>query len=196
VTQACNFLLAGVGGQGTILASDVLAEVALATGLDVKKSEVHGMAQRGGSVVCMVRWGEKVHSPLIEMAKADFLLAFELLEGLRFLHFLGGEGKAIVNDYRLDPLPVLRGDAVYPEGALGFIRTYASRTLEMDARALAARAGNSRAAGSCLLGALSDFLDFPEGVWEESIRSAVPTKAVEVNLKAFTLGRESAASPS
>ncbi|MEW6555691.1 MAG: indolepyruvate oxidoreductase subunit beta [Actinomycetota bacterium] len=191
-----DVLLAGVGGQGNVLSARVLAEAALSMGYDVKTSEVHGMAQRGGSVVCMVRWGEKVHSPLVEVAKADFLLAFELLEGLRFLHFLGGEGTAIVNDYRLDPLPVLRGDAVYPEGALGFIRAYAARTLEMDARELAVRAGNARAAGSCLLGALSRFLDFPEGVWEESIRGAVPSRAVEVNLKAFALGRAGTAGPS
>lgn len=191
-----DVLLAGVGGQGNVLSARVLAEAALSMGYDVKTSEVHGMAQRGGSVVCMVRWGEKVHSPLIEVAKADFLLAFELLEGLRFLHFLGSEGTAIVNDYRLDPLPVLRGDAVYPQGALEFIRSYAARTVEQDARELATRAGNPRAAGSCLLGALSELLDFPDSVWEESMRGAVPPRAVEVNLKAFMLGKESTAGPS
>lgn len=189
-------LLAGVGGQGNVLSARVLAEAALSMGYDVKTSEVHGMAQRGGSVVCMVRWGEKVHSPLIEVAKADFLLAFELLEGLRFLHFLGAGGTAIVNDYRLDPLTVLRGDSVYPEGVMGFIRAYAARTLELDARESAAQAGNARAAGSCLLGALSVFLDFPDSVWEESIRGSVPSKAVEVNLKAFALGKDHAASSS
>jgi indolepyruvate ferredoxin oxidoreductase beta subunit len=173
----------------------MLAEAALSMGYDVKTSEVHGMAQRGGSVVCMVRWGEKVHSPLIEVAKADFLLAFELLEGLRFLHYLGGGGIAIVNDYRLDPLPVLRGDAAYPEGALHAIRSYASRSMELDAREMAARAGNPRAAGSCLLGALSAFLDFPAAVWEESIRGSVPPKAVEVNLKAFELGSKAGPYP-
>ncbi len=191
-----DVLLAGVGGQGNVLSARVLAEAALSMGYDVKTSEVHGMAQRGGSVVCMVRWGEKVHSPLIEVAKADFLLAFELLEGLRFLHFLGAGGTAIVNDYRLDPLTVLRGDAIYPEGVMGFIRAYAARTLELDARELAAQAGNARAAGSCLLGALSVFLDFPDGVWEESIRGSVPSKAVEINLKAFALGKDSTASSS
>jgi len=185
-----DVVLAGVGGQGNLLSARVLAEAALSMGYDVKTSEVHGMAQRGGSVVCMVRWGEKVYSPLIEVAKADFLLAFELLEGLRFLRYLGGEGTAIVNDYRLDPLPVLRGDAVYPEGALGDIRSYAARTVELDAREMAAAAGNPRAAGSCLLGALSTFLEFPMDMWEESMRKSVPSKAVEVNLKAFALGRK------
>lgn len=185
-----DVLLAGVGGQGNVLSARVLAGAALSMGYDVKTSEVHGMAQRGGSVVCMVRWGEKVHSPLIEVAKADFLLVFELLEGLRFLRFLGGAGTAIVNDYRLDPLPVLRGDDVYPEGAAETIRSYAARTVELDARRLAAKVGNQRAAGSCLLGVLSAFLDFPASVWEESILASVPSKAVEVNLRAFELGRK------
>jgi len=186
-----DVLLAGVGGQGNVLSARGLAEAALSMGYDVKTSEVHGMSQRGGSVVCMVRWGEKVHSPLIGVAKADYFLAFELLEGLRFLRYLGGGGTAIVNDYRLEPLPVLRGDSVYPEGAMGVIRSYAARTIELDAREIAARAGNPRTVGSCLLGTLSAFLDFPPDVWEESIRGSVPPRAVEVNLKAFALGRDS-----
>lgn len=185
-----DVVLAGVGGQGNVLSARVLAETALSMGYDVKTSEVHGMAQRGGSVVCMVRWGEKVYSPLIEVAKADFLLAFELLEGLRYLRYLGSEGTAIVNDYRLDPLPVLRGDAVYPAGALEAMRSYAARTVELDAREMAASAGSARAAGSCLLGALSVFLDFPTDVWEESLRKSVPARAQDVNLKAFALGRK------
>jgi indolepyruvate ferredoxin oxidoreductase, beta subunit len=191
-----DVVLAGVGGQGNVLSARILAEVALSMGYDVKTSEVHGMAQRGGSVVCMVRWGEKVHSPLIEIAKADFLLAFELLEGLRFLRYLGAGGTAIVNDYRLDPLPVLRGDATYPEGAMQAIRSYADSTVELDAREMAARAGSPRAAGSCLLGVLSVSLEFPADVWEESIRKAVPSKATEVNLKAFESGRKSTPHPS
>jgi len=185
-----DVVLAGVGGQGNVLSARVLAEAALLMGYDVKTSEVHGMAQRGGSVVCMVRWGEKVHSPLVEAAKADFLLVFELLEGLRFLRYLGGEGLAIVNDYRLDPLPVLRGDATYPEGAIEAIRSYASRSIELDAREMASQAGNPRAVGSCLLGVLANFLEFPHDVWEESLRRFVPQKAVEVNLRAFALGRK------
>jgi len=175
-----------------VLSARILAEAALSMGYDVKTSEVHGMAQRGGSVVCMVRWGEKVHSPLIEVAKADFLLAFELLEGLRFLRYLRGDGTAIVNDYRLDPLPVLRGDAVYPEGAGRTIRSYAANTIELDAREMAGRAGSPRAAGSCLLGTLAAYLDFPTAVWEDALRGSVPSKAVEVNLKAFALGMEAA----
>ncbi len=183
-----DVVLAGVGGQGNVLSARVLAEAALRMGYDVKTSEVHGMAQRGGSVVCMVRWGEKVHSPLIPEGRADFLLAFELLEGMRYLRYLSGEGTAIVNLYRLDPLTVLRGDAEYPENALETIRDYAARAVELDARDMAARAGNPRAAGSVLLGALSVYLDFPDDAWREAIVAAVPAKAVEVNLRAFSAG--------
>jgi indolepyruvate ferredoxin oxidoreductase beta subunit len=184
-------VLAGVGGQGNVLSARVLAEAALSMGYDVKTSEVHGMAQRGGSVVCMVRWGEKVHSPLIPRGKADFLLVFELLEGLRYLDYLSEEGTVVVNDYRLDPLPVLRGDATYPGNALQVIRSSTARGVEIDGRGMAERAGNARAVGSCLLGALSVFLDFPVNVWEEALRGLVPPNAVEVNLKAFALGRKS-----
>ncbi len=173
-----------------MLSAKVLADTALRMGYDVKTSEVHGMAQRGGSVVCMVRWGEKVHSPLVPEGRADFLLAFELLEGLRYLRYLSGEGTAIVNLYRLDPLPVLRGDAEYPQDALDSIRAYAARTLEMDARDMATEAGNPRAAGSVLLGALSVLLDFPQDAWREALVSNVPSKAVEVNLRAFSAGVE------
>ncbi|MBC7230734.1 MAG: indolepyruvate oxidoreductase subunit beta [Actinobacteria bacterium] len=183
-----DVVLAGVGGQGNVLSARVLAETALRMGYDVKTSEVHGMAQRGGSVVCMVRWGEKVHSPLIPEGRADFLLAFELLEGLRYLRYLSGEGTAIVNLYQLDPLTVLRGDAEYPENALQKIRDYAARAVELDARDMAARAGNLRAVGSVLLGALSVYLDFPDDAWREAIVAAVPAKAVEVNLRAFSAG--------
>ena len=183
-------ILAGVGGQGNVLSARMLAEVALSMGFDVKTSEVHGMAQRGGSVVCMVRWGEKVHSPLIAVARADFLLGFELLEGVRFLRYLGSGGIAIVNDYRMDPLPVLRGDASYPAGALETIRSYAAGTVVLDAREMAARAGNHRAAGSCLLGVLSTYLDFPADAWKDVIGRSVPHKVLEVNLRSFELGRK------
>jgi len=188
-----DVVLAGVGGQGAVLTARVLAETALSAGYDVKTSEVHGMAQRGGSVVSMVRWGEKVHSPLVPRGGADFLLAFELLEGLRRLEYLSYDGTAIVNRYRLDPLPVLRGDALYPENALDGIRAYAAHMVELDARGMAAEAGNPRALGSILLGVLSTFLDFPAAAWESAIDRFIPAKAREVNLKAFALGRESGA---
>jgi indolepyruvate ferredoxin oxidoreductase beta subunit len=185
-----DVVLAGVGGQGNVLSARILAEVAMGMGYDVKTSEVHGMAQRGGSVVCMVRWSEKVHSPLIAKGKADFLLAFELLEGLRYLEYLSPGGTAIVNDYRLDPLPVLRGDATYPADALEAMRAYAARVDVLDARETAVRAGNPRAVGSCILGALSTFLEFPEDAWEDAIARLAPARARDVNLKAFALGRK------
>ncbi len=161
-------------------------------GFEVKTSEVHGMAQRGGSVICTVRWGEEVHSPLVPRGKGDFLLAYELLEGLRFLEYLRPGGTAVVNDYRLDPLPVLRGDAAYPEDALDRIREVAGRCLVLRARDLAVKAGNARAVGAVMLGALSVFLDLPLRAWEQSMRERVPPKALEVNLRAFELGREAA----
>lgn len=188
-----DVVLAGVGGQGNALSARILAETALLMGYDVKTSEVHGMAQRGGSVICMVRWAEKVHSRLIAAGKADFLLAFELLEGLRFLGYLGREGTAILNDYRLDPLPVLRGDAAYPENALDIMRSYAARAVAMDARSMAAEAGNPQAAGSCMLGALSALLDFPGNAWEETLSGLVPPRARDVNPRTFALGRGRAA---
>lgn len=183
-------ILAGVGGQGNVLSARILAEVALQTGFDVKTSEVHGMAQRGGSVVCMVRWGREIHSPLIPRGRADFLLAFELLEGLRYLEYLRPGGTAVVNDYRLDPLTVLRGDARYPEDALEVIRAHAGACVVLDARETAARAGSPRALGSCLLGVLSRFLDFPVEAWDEALRRLVPFRAVDANLRAFAMGRE------
>lgn len=188
-----DVILAGVGGQGAVSTARILAETALMMGFDVKTSEVHGMAQRGGSVVSMVRWSERVYSPLIPLGRADFLLAFELLEGMRQLKYLSDKGTAVVNDYRLDPLTVLRGDAEYPREAVDGIRSYAHRTVVMDARDLARQAGNPRAAGSCLLGALSVYLDFPTDTWEEAIYRFVPAKAREVNLRAFAMGRESEA---
>jgi indolepyruvate ferredoxin oxidoreductase beta subunit len=184
-----DVVLAGVGGQGNVLSARILAETAMRAGYRVKTSEVHGMAQRGGSVICMVRWGEKVYSPLIPRGRADFLLAFELLEGLRFLEYLRPEGTAVVNDYRLDPLPVLRGDATYPDEALDLIREAAGKCLVLRARDLAVEAGSARAVGAVMLGALSTFLEFPVRAWEHSLRERVPPKALEVNLRAFDLGR-------
>jgi len=187
-----DVVLAGVGGQGNVLSARILAETAMRAGYQVKTSEVHGMAQRGGSVVCMVRWGEEVYSPLIPRGRADFLLAYELLEGLRFLEYLRPGGTAVVNDYRLDPLPVLRGDADYPEDALDLIQEAAGKCVVLRARDLAEKAGSARAVGTVMLGALSVFLQFPEITWEESLRQRVPPRALEANLRAFELGRKAA----
>lgn len=185
-----DVLLAGVGGQGNVLSARILAETAMRAGYQVKTSEVHGMAQRGGSVVCMVRWGEDVHSPLIPRGRADFLLAYELLEGMRFLDYLRPGGTALVNEYRIDPLPVLRGDAAYPEDALDHIRGAAGKCVVLRARDLAVEAGSARAVGTVMLGALSVFLEFPAQAWEDSLRKRVPSRVLEANLRAFELGRK------
>jgi len=173
-----------------VLSTRVLAEAALLSGYDVKTSEVHGMAQRGGSVVSAVRWGEKVYSPLVPSGSADFLLAFEMLEGLREIGSLSPEGMAIVNPYRVDPLTVLRGDAVYPEDALERIKEKAGRVLIVPARELALEAGSLRAMGTCLLGALSLIVDFPVESWYRAMEEFCPPRYVEENLRAFELGRE------
>ncbi len=187
-----DVIMVGTGGQGIILAARVTAEAAVKMGYDVKTSEVHGMAQRGGSVSSMVRWSEKVYSPLIPRGHADILLAFEGLEALRNLSFLKPGGRIILNRYRLDPLPVLRGDASYPEDFEETVRGFAPDAVVLDAAALAREAGNPRVASAVMVGALSACLDFPVDVWEEVMRSLVPAKAVEANLKGFLAGRGAA----
>jgi indolepyruvate ferredoxin oxidoreductase beta subunit len=184
-----DVIMVGTGGQGIILAAQIAAEVAVRMGFDVKTSEVHGMAQRGGSVSSMVRWSEKVYSPLIPRGHADILLAFEGLEALRNLGFLKPDGRIILNRYRLDPLPVLRGDAIYPEDFEETIRGFAPDSVVLDAASLAREAGNVRVVSAVMVGALSALLDFPMDVWEEVVRSLVPAKAVEANLKGFMAGR-------
>lgn len=184
-----DVIMVGTGGQGIILAARITAEAAVRMGYDVKTSEVHGMAQRGGSVSSMVRWSEKVYSPLIPRGHADILLAFEGLEALRNLGFLRPEGHIILNRYRLDPLPVLRGDAVYPEDFEETVLGFAPGTMVLDAAALARKAGNPRVVSAVMVGALSTLLDFPMDIWEEVMSSLVPQKALEANLKGFMAGR-------
>ena len=187
-----DVIMVGTGGQGIILAARVTAEAAVSMGYDVKTSEVHGMAQRGGSVSSMVRWSEKVYSPLIPRGHADVLLAFEGLEALRSLSFLKPGGRIILNRYRLDPLPVLRGDVAYPEDFERTVLGFAPDAVVLDAPALAREAGNPRVVSAVMMGALSACLDFPVDVWEEVMRSLVPAKAVEANLKGFMAGRGAA----
>lgn len=180
-------LLAGVGGQGTILASDVLAKVAAAAGLDVKLAEVHGMSQRGGSVDTVVRFGEKVFSPVVDPGVADHLIAFELIEAGRWLHFLKPTGRLVINNRVIAPLPVLIGDSPAPvglEAALDY-----EGAIFIDAEELACEAGSSRSANVVLLGAMSVGLDFPVALWREVLAARVPPKTVEANLAAFELGR-------
>jgi indolepyruvate ferredoxin oxidoreductase beta subunit len=185
-----NVLIVGVGGQGTILASRVLSGVIQKTGLDVKVSEIHGMAQRGGSVVTQVRYGERVAAPIITAGEADIILAFEKLEALRWIANLRPGGRMIVNDQRLDPMPVVTGAATYPEDALADIRSVTPNVTVVDGLGAAEAAGNSKSVNVVLLGVLSLHLDFTLELWTEVLKETVPPKFLDVNLDAFRCGRE------
>ncbi|MDH7486305.1 MAG: indolepyruvate oxidoreductase subunit beta [Anaerolineae bacterium] len=187
-----NFLLAGVGGQGTILASDVLAQVGVRVGYEAKKAEVHGMAQRGGSVVSHVRWGEKVYSPLTAKGEVDILVAFEKLEALRTVEFLRPGGTVLVNDQAIIPITVTSGGAEYPDDER--IRAVLAQVTDdvrwVDGIAIAGELGNARVANVVLLGALSALLDVPESIWLEVIEQRVPARTVDLNRQAFHRGRQ------
>ncbi len=187
--KTTTVIVAGVGGQGILLASNLLSEAAMEAGYDVKKSEIHGMSQRGGDVISTVRFGEKVYSPIVGLGEADVILAFEKLEAMRNLPYLKKEGMVIVNDYRIDPLPVASGDMEYPEGIIEFLKERV-KTIALDARDLAEKAGNIRTMNVVLLGVLSKNLDIPEEIWLQVIERRVPPKAIEANKVAFRLGRE------
>lgn len=187
-----NFLLAGVGGQGTLLAADVVSLVGMAQGYDVKKSEVHGMAQRGGSVTSHVRWGERVYSPLITPGEVDFFVAFERLEGLRYASLLRPTGALLINDYRIAPVSVSSGNARYPS-ADDEERTYEgaiARRYLVPAMTLAGDLGNARVNNVVMLGALAALVDAPAESWESVIARRVPARFVEINRQAFAAGRD------
>ena len=192
-----NFLLVGVGGQGTLLASNVLAHVGVRAGFDVKKAEVHGMAQRGGSVSSHMRWGERVYSPLIGQGEVDYLVAFERLEALRCVGMLRRGGTAIVGEMRIPPLSVSSGDDVYPDDdelrrTVGLVT---DRLYVIPSMRLAEEAGNIRAHNIVVLGALSTFYDqIPSEIWVDVISGWVPERFVGVNLEAFRAGRETGVS--
>ncbi len=187
-----RFLLTGVGGQGTLLASNVLAEVGMALGYDVKKAEVHGMSQRGGSVVSHVRWGEQVFSPVIPDGEADVLISFEKLEALRFLRGLKPGGLLLVNDYQIVPVTVSSGSDEYPsdETIRQAFAQVTDRVRWIPAIALAEELGNAKVANVVMLGALSRLLDLPDEPWLTVIEQRVPKKFLELNRAAFRLGRE------
>ena len=190
-----DFLLAGVGGQGTILASDLLSSVGLGVGHDVKKSEVHGMAQRGGSVTSHVRWGDKVYSPLIGRGEADFFLAFEKLEAVRHIEMLRPRGVVLVNDYAISPLSVSSGDDEYPddERIKAVLAAATPNYYWVPGMRLAEELGNARVNNVVMLGSLSHFLpDVPLEAWLEAIRGRVPPRFIELNRRAFLVGRETA----
>ena len=186
-----SVMICGVGGQGILLASDLLSEVVFQEGIDVKKSEVHGMSQRGGTVTSNVRFGEKVYSPLISKGDADIILAFEKLEGLRHLEFLKENGIVIVNDFVIEPLPVACGLAEYPENIISVIKSAVPDAVVVDGLALAKKAGNARSMNIVLLGLLANKLKFDRSIWYDIIERKVPKKTLKANNKAFDLGYDS-----
>lgn len=187
-TDIKNILIVGVGGQGTLLTSRIIAQVAVQMGFDVKVSEVHGMAQRGGSVVSQVRYGEKVYSPIIKKGDADIILAFEKIEAARWLDYLKPDGLVIINDERVDPLPVLSGKTQYPNDIVDKIKKLVTNTIEVNATDIAIKCGNIKTANVVLLGILTAAMGIPVEEVEKAIREMVPAKAIEVNLVAFKEG--------
>ena len=183
-----NVMIVGVGGQGSLLASKLLGRMLLQKGYDIKVSEVHGMSQRGGSVVTYVKYGEEVCSPIIEKGEADYILSFEQLEAARWLPFLKKGGKLIVNTQKIDPMPVVIGTTDYPEGVIEAINATGTDTTSVDALSLAVEAGSSKAVNVALIGVLAAKTDIDYDVWVEAVKATVPPKFLELNLKAFELG--------
>jgi len=184
-----NIMIVGVGGQGTLLASRIIGNAVISEGHDVKISEVHGMSQRGGSVVTYVKFGDAVYSPVIDRGEADIILAFETLEAYRALPYLKKGGKMIVNNQRIDPMPVITGAMTYPENILEKLSEKADIT-KVEALALAKQAGNTKAVNVVLIGVMAKNTDIPYEVWEKVLCETVPEKFLDVNLKAFKLGYE------
>lgn len=190
--KALDFFLAGVGGQGTLLASSILARVGVGAGYDVKKSEVHGMAQRGGAVSSHIRWADHVWSPLISVSQADVLVAFEQLEALRHLEMLRPGGTVLVNDYSIVPVTVTTGSDTYPtrQEILHTVAQVTSDIRYIPGVQIAEELGNARANNVVLLGALARLLPVERAIWEKEIEQGVPTRHKDLNLKAFARGYE------
>ena len=183
-----NVMIVGVGGQGSLLASKLLGRLLLGKGYDIKVSEVHGMSQRGGSVVTYVRFGDKVYSPIIDKGQADYIVSFELLEAARWTEYLKPDGKIITNTQQINPMPVIIGAAQYPEDLLGKMTAAGIDVDALDALSLANEAGSSKAVNLVLMGRLSKYFDFTEEEWMAAIEASVPPKFLELNKKAFSLG--------
>ena len=182
-----NIMIVGVGGQGTLLTSRVLGGIITAAGYDVKLSEVHGMAQRGGSVVTFVRYGDKVYEPIVEEGKADVLIAFERLEALRYAHFLKKDGVLIVNDQRIDPMTVVTGVASYPENIIEDLsKKY--NVIKVNAMDEAKKLGNTRVFNTIIVGVAAKHMDFKKEQWLEIIEKTVPQKTIDINKAAFEVG--------
>ncbi|MBQ6095281.1 MAG: indolepyruvate oxidoreductase subunit beta [Lachnospiraceae bacterium] len=185
-----NIMIVGVGGQGSLLASKLLGHLLLTEGYDVKVSEVHGMSQRGGSVVTYVRFGKKVYSPIIDKGQADFIVSFEKLEAARYLEYLKADGRIVVNTQEIDPMPVITGAAKYPTDLVEKMEALGAKVDAMDCLSLAEQAGSSKAVNIVLMGRLSRYFDeIPVEKWQKAIEECVPAKFLELNQKAFLLGR-------
>ena len=185
-----NIMIVGVGGQGSLLASKLLGHLLLMEGYDVKVSEVHGMSQRGGSVVTYVRFGEKVYSPIIDKGQADFIVSFEKLEAARYLENLKKDGRIVVNTQEIDPMPVITGAATYPTDLVAKMEAAGAKVDAMDCLSLAEQAGSAKAVNIVLMGRLSRYFDeIPLEKWQKAIEDCVPAKFLELNQKAFLLGR-------
>ena len=184
-----SIMIVGVGGQGSLLASKLLGRLLLTRGYDIKVSEVHGMSQRGGSVVTYVRFGDKVYSPIVDKGEADFIVSFELLEAARYTEDLKKGGKIITSTQQINPMPVITGAAQYPADLVEKIKAAGMDIDAFDALSLAEQAGSSKAVNIVLMGRLSKYFDFTEEEWMEAIAQSVPAKFLELNKQAFLMGR-------
>ncbi len=182
-----NIMVVGVGGQGTLLTSRIIGKTALSCGFDVKLSEVHGMAQRGGSVVTFVRFGDNVYEPVVSEGKADVIISFEKLEALRYAHYLKKGGTIIVNDCKIDPMTVVVGQAIYPDNVIDTLKEMYNAYI-LDGGKLAKELGNNKVLNTILLGYSAKFIGMDKNVWLKTIENTVPQKTIELNKKAFELG--------
>lgn len=186
--KTVSIMIVGVGGQGTLLASKLLGRLLMGEGYDVKVSEVHGMSQRGGSVVTYVRYGDKVYSPVITAGEADYIISFEKIEAARYIDCLAENGKIIVNTQEIDPMPVIIGNAEYPSDVLDVIKAAGASVDSLDALALAEQAGSAKAVNIVLMGRLAKYMPIEKEKWIKAIETTVPEKFKDMNIKAFDLG--------
>ena len=187
-----SIMIVGVGGQGSLLASRIIGNVLQSQGYDVKLSEVHGMSQRGGSVVTYVKYGDKVYSPGVQKGEADIIISFEQLEAARYVEFLKKGGHIVTSTQSIDPMPVITGAAVYPEDIIGKLTAKGIDVTAVDALTLAEQAGTAKASNVVLMGVVSKKMDFDESVWQAALEACVPAKFLELNKKAFALGAQAA----
>jgi len=189
MNEVKNIMIVGVGGQGALLASKTLGQVLLDAGFDVKVSEVHGMSQRGGSVVTYVRYGDKVYSPIVDKGEADYIVSFEMLEAARYTDYLKKDGQIVVNTQQIDPMPVITGAAEYPKDLEKEMQAKGIKVDALDCLSLAQQAGTAKSVNIVLMGRLSKYMDFPEDAWMAAIEKLVKPQFLEMNKKAFSLGR-------